>query len=281
MMLLDAEPFWQRATEPDHVETGESPADIGRCLERILASTLFLRSPRLREFLRYVVSASMVGDQQEAVKEYHVGLNVFRRHSSFDPRLDPIVRVEATRLRAKLKAYYESEGANDPLEIVLPVGSYVPRIVRRELAIASLIPTSKVIVAFVPLRCNTSIARHLLLTEEINIRCRLLLNGIRSGHLICLPTRVRPYSQRERLGLAEALQAEVLIDGSAQFAKQQVTVTAAIRSLEPDAPTVQIAHLSKITAPFQWSMGFYGALNVAVKNFCDEASAQSGVVTVK
>jgi len=77
--------------------------------------------------LRFVVEETFEG-RSEQLKEYLVGLAVFDRDASFDPRADPIVRVEAGRLRDKLAKYYELEGAQDSIVISIPRGSYVPRV---------------------------------------------------------------------------------------------------------------------------------------------------------
>jgi serine/threonine-protein kinase len=95
-------------------------------LERILSSPLFINSERLRRFLSYAVQRAAQG-QVDQLKEYTLGLSVFDKRDSFDPRFDPIVRVEAGRLRTRLKQYYDTEGSGDPLVIDLPRGSYVPR----------------------------------------------------------------------------------------------------------------------------------------------------------
>ncbi len=81
----------------------------------------------MREFLSFAVEESLAGRGGE-LKESVIGARVFERTADYDPRLDPIVRVEARRLRAKLKEYYEGEGANDGVRIDLPVGSYAPAI---------------------------------------------------------------------------------------------------------------------------------------------------------
>ena len=79
----------------------------------------------MRRFLRFTVEQSL-GGKCEQLKEYLIGLEVFDKRSSYDPRLDPIVRVEARRLRSKLKEYYETEGQADEVVIELPTGSYIP-----------------------------------------------------------------------------------------------------------------------------------------------------------
>jgi TolB-like protein/tetratricopeptide (TPR) repeat protein len=77
-------------------------------------------------FLRFIVERALEGRSAE-LKEYTIGVEVFDRDASFDPRIDPIVRVEARRLRSKLARYYGNEAAVDGIVIELPKGSYVPR----------------------------------------------------------------------------------------------------------------------------------------------------------
>src|SRR5580700_2697895 len=96
-------------------------------LEKILAHGLFARSERMGRFLRLAVERSLDGRADE-LKEYLIGVEVFDRKPSYDPRVDPIVRVEARRLRSKLKAYYDGEGRSDPIVIELLRGSYAPHI---------------------------------------------------------------------------------------------------------------------------------------------------------
>ena len=101
------------------------PKEIRAQLRRILASSEFAASPRMQDFLRLAVSEALAG-RPDRLKEYVIGIEVFRRPSSFDPGIDPIVRVEARRLRAKLERFYSAEGRQDPLLIELPKGGYAP-----------------------------------------------------------------------------------------------------------------------------------------------------------
>jgi TolB-like protein/Tfp pilus assembly protein PilF len=94
-------------------------------LARVLASELFRSPERHRNFLRYVVEETLDG-RGDHIKEYSLGITVFERGESFDPRLDTIVRTEARRLRAKLVKYYETEGHLNPVRIEFLKGSYVP-----------------------------------------------------------------------------------------------------------------------------------------------------------
>ncbi|MDP9168988.1 MAG: hypothetical protein M3N54_00100, partial [Acidobacteriota bacterium] len=92
-------------------------------LERILINGEFAQSERMCRFLRLAVEYSLENRAAE-LKEYLIATEVFDRKPSFDPRLDPIVRVEARRLRSKLAKYYEGEGSTDEIVIELPKGSY-------------------------------------------------------------------------------------------------------------------------------------------------------------
>jgi serine/threonine-protein kinase len=94
-------------------------------LERILASRLFCRSTRLCRFLRFSVEQALSGHGDQ-LKEQLIGIEVFDRKNDYDPRIDPIVRVEARRLRQKLKSYYVSLGRSDDVVIGLPKGAYAP-----------------------------------------------------------------------------------------------------------------------------------------------------------
>src|SRR5579862_4311287 len=99
---------------------------VRRALESIIQSSAFRQVDRLQRFLRYIVEETLQG-RGEQLKEYPVGVDVFGRDASFDPRIDPIVRVQARRLRARLAQYYAEEGRNDPMMIELPKGGYAPK----------------------------------------------------------------------------------------------------------------------------------------------------------
>ena len=107
-------------------EPGAKPVsseDIRFELARILASPQFSTARRLSSFLEYVVTATLDGQQ---VKEPLIGVSVYGRDPSYNPKDDSIVRAEASRLRAKLREYYAEAGAGDPVVIELPKGSYTP-----------------------------------------------------------------------------------------------------------------------------------------------------------
>lgn len=100
-----------------------SPADVCAEMEKILAATCLRDSHLLQRFLRYVVGHTLAGERGQ-LKEYSVAVDVFERDATFDPRVDPVVRMAARRLRQKLQEYYAADGAQDPLRIEIPKGGY-------------------------------------------------------------------------------------------------------------------------------------------------------------
>jgi serine/threonine-protein kinase len=121
--VTPARPSSKRSLAPTRADdAGTSPQDE---LARILRSETFQQADRLKRFLTFIVSEAIAGRQTQ-LKEYVIGVQVFRKEESFDPRTDPIVRVQARRLRAKLVRDYREEGRSDSLTIDLPKGGYAP-----------------------------------------------------------------------------------------------------------------------------------------------------------
>jgi adenylate cyclase len=100
-------------------------------LVRILNSGPFHQSHRRQRFLEYLVNETLAG-RGERLKGYNIALEVFDRPETFDPTVDPLVRVEAARLREKLREYYGTDGQGDPIHIDLPKGTYIPQIEFRQ-----------------------------------------------------------------------------------------------------------------------------------------------------
>ncbi len=94
-------------------------------LDRIAVSEEFRNKPVLKRMLTYVVTETLEG-RSELIKAYSIGVDVFGQGGSFDPNSNALVRNNAVRLRALLKAYYLGEGQRNPLVIDIPKGRYVP-----------------------------------------------------------------------------------------------------------------------------------------------------------
>jgi hypothetical protein len=94
-------------------------------LEAVLASSSFARAPSLGLLLSYICEKDFSGEHH-LIKEYNIAVEALGRPADFDQKKDSIVRVEAHRLRKRLKLYYEGEGSDHPLQIELPLGGYAP-----------------------------------------------------------------------------------------------------------------------------------------------------------
>jgi adenylate cyclase len=101
------------------------PAAIRDELARVLDSDEFSGSARLREMLRYLVDESIAG-RAARLKGYRIAVDVFGRGADFDADADPLVRIQAGRLRRALERYYGAAGAANPLRIAVPKGGYAP-----------------------------------------------------------------------------------------------------------------------------------------------------------
>ncbi|NYF89288.1 tetratricopeptide repeat protein [Tunturiibacter empetritectus] len=110
--------FWMLAFNAtvDHTEARLA-------LERVLSSRVFTRAERSRRFLRYLMDAAL-SQPPVTVKEFTIAMDVFDRDASYDPSIDATVRVEASRLRARLREYYDDEGRDETLIIEVPKGGY-------------------------------------------------------------------------------------------------------------------------------------------------------------
>jgi hypothetical protein len=111
----------------DNTPTAE---EIRSVVDRIVAGPGFRRSPQLVAFLRYLVESVLSG-RAERIKSYTIGVEVLKRGERFDPQTDPIVRVEAARLRKALASSFARDGAGLPVTIEIPLGGYVPVFRRR------------------------------------------------------------------------------------------------------------------------------------------------------
>lgn len=139
-------------------------AEIEAALLRILSSPDFANATRSRRFLDFVVGKTLAGEG-ETIKEYLIGAEAFGRPADYDPRNDPIVRVEAGRLRSRLADYYKSVGTQDPIQIDLPKGSYVPVFSRRNgritaFGLSASEPQGGTVAATVPLSDSQTTRRH-------------------------------------------------------------------------------------------------------------------------
>jgi TolB-like protein len=100
-------------------------SEVRSQLARILSSSEFDVPKRARKFLAYIVEEA-IGGRGDRIKGFSIAVEVFGRDSSFDAQTDPVVRIEAGRIRRALERYYLVAGQNDPITITVPKGGYVP-----------------------------------------------------------------------------------------------------------------------------------------------------------
>lgn len=110
----------------DNVHTTVSAQEARDALARVAMHPLVAGAPRLAAFLKFIVETTLAGDAR-SIKAYTIATMALGRMETFDPAVDAIVRVEASRLRVALERYYNSDGATDAVIIELPRGRYVPR----------------------------------------------------------------------------------------------------------------------------------------------------------
>ncbi len=120
----------ERQPDLSAIENPMTETEIYATLEAILSNSLFAESPRLRDFLRFIVEQTLAGSER-SLKEYVIGTEVFGRNANFDPRVDSIVRAHAGRLRKKLDEFYQAQPDERLVMISLPKGHYVPQFGRR------------------------------------------------------------------------------------------------------------------------------------------------------
>lgn len=116
---------WQKTHAEASSNSCPAPEGVQDELQRILDSSDFRATPRRRKLLRYLVEEMLAGRDRE-LKGYTIATVVFGRDDDFDPQTDPIVRLEARRLRHDLDGYYASSGRGNAIRISIPKGQYAP-----------------------------------------------------------------------------------------------------------------------------------------------------------
>lgn len=110
--------------------------DVKAALERVTSHHIIRKSPKLKAFLNFIVEEALAG-RGHRLKAYSIGIAALGKHTAFDPTNDPIVRVEASRLRRVLNIYYATDGQFDPIRISIPSGSYKPVFERNSVVLAA------------------------------------------------------------------------------------------------------------------------------------------------
>ncbi|MGR5176676.1 transmembrane adenylate cyclase [Vibrio parahaemolyticus] len=110
---------------PLDIRIEENQTRVKDQLNRILSSKAFDQSPKMKELLSFVVEQTLKGNG-DRLKQFTIATEVFDRDADFDHQADPIVRIQAGRVRRTLETYYLTEGVNDPIVLSIPKGRYSP-----------------------------------------------------------------------------------------------------------------------------------------------------------
>jgi adenylate cyclase len=196
-------------------------------LDRILHSGPFHQSHRRQRFLEYLVNETLAG-RGERLKGYNIGLEVFDRPETFDPMVDPLVRIEAARLRDKLREYYEADGQNDPIRIDLPKGAYTPQI---EFRAPTLDPRrslpDKPSIAVLPFVNMSGDHAHDYLSDGITENIITGLSRFRDLSVIASYSAFSYKGKALRIqDVASELGVRFVLQGSVQKSSTRVTITA-------------------------------------------------------
>jgi TolB-like protein len=225
-----------------------SEPEIREQLERILTCVQFAPAESARKLLRFVVEETLAG-RGARLKEYTLATEVFGRDASFDPKTNPAVRVEASRLRRRLEHYYLTLGRRDPVLIEVPRGTYAPVFhphadvlhLEQDLAELRKSPDSDEDAAswigplpggpsIVVLPFQTLGGPDSVFGDGITVEIVTALSRFRELHLIGRSTAFRHRGQRDVAQLRAELGAEYVLSGSVRRAEDRVRVHAELSS---------------------------------------------------
>jgi TolB-like protein/Flp pilus assembly protein TadD len=206
----------------------DSNVKVTEQLTRILASKAFRQADRLKRFLTFIVEETIAG-RGERLKEFVVGVEVFGKPESFDPRNDPIVRVQARRLRAQLARYYREEGPDCELLIELPKGGYAPIFksmksapVRRTMSPTLVSRNTAVVLPFADHSAGGDLGYFCQgLTQEIIHT----LAGVDSIRLVAWSEGAPAGTTAAMKEAAERLNAALIVTGSVRKAGSEIRIT--------------------------------------------------------
>jgi TolB-like protein/Flp pilus assembly protein TadD len=197
-------------------------------LNRILGSKAFRQADRLKRFLRFIVTETIEG-RGERLKEFVVGVEVFGKDDSFDPRNDPIVRVQARRLRAQLTRYYSEEGRDDDLAIELPKGGYTPvfRLLKSGTLKRPFSPAfvSRNAILVLPFSDHSPAGDQNYFCQGISEEIIHTLAGIEGLRLVAWSGAAYPDSQHQGRDAAERLNAAMFVSGSLRTSGANARIT--------------------------------------------------------
>jgi TolB-like protein/Tfp pilus assembly protein PilF len=196
-------------------------------LAKILASDEFARSPRLSRFLEFTVEETLAG-RAGSLKEYLIGVEVFGRPTSFDPRNEAIVRVQAVSLRSRLADYYKKEGLNDPVRIEYKKGSYAAILRERGAIPEPEYPVGELdSIAVLPFVNMSSDPENEYFSDGLTEELISALSNVHGLHVVARTSvfqyKAKPADIRQ---IGAELNAQMVLEGSVRKAGERLRITA-------------------------------------------------------
>jgi adenylate cyclase len=201
--------------------------EIKTQLTKILESEAFRESEKLKNFLRFAVKETLEG-RGNHLKQYTIAVNAFDRGIEFDPQKDPIVRIQAGRLRQHLGRYYRTEGKNDTLLIEIPKGSYIPEFSNMEKFSGNYIykekPSSNApTIAVFPFKNLSGIESNQYIADGFTEELIMTLSLFKHFIIIRASRKRVNYFEEQNIG-RNPNNARFILDGSVRFKDSRIKV---------------------------------------------------------
>ncbi len=209
-------------------------------LARILSFRDFSASKILSDFLKFAVEETLEG-RPTNLKEYTIAVEVLGRKKDFDPKLDPIVRIHAGRLRRALNNYYHQSGAGDPVRISIPKGAYSPVFTKTDSSLPSLTtqytPTngfpSKPVIAVLPFLNLSGDPGQDFFAEGFSVRLSVELGRFPELDVIGFPSSHHlAKTMPDDRSIGTALKADYLVTGSVQRTQDRIRIQTQLNRTE-------------------------------------------------
>jgi TolB-like protein len=219
--------------------TKQSPNLSKSVINKIISSPVFNKAKRQRELLLYLIDHLMTQNTGR-IKGYVIATEVFKKSADFDPTIDAIVRVEVSRLRNKLREYYDTHGKDDDIEIYLPKGSYVLELINRSDGVANTLlqknkgRISNPKLAVMPFLGLSKSDKNYAFIENIADNIIYELIDLPSINVISRQNSFSHSSALAPLELSNELGAEYLLEGAIQDEHDALKVMARLFSARED-----------------------------------------------
>jgi TolB-like protein len=209
------------------INQGYSLNIINIQLEKILKSKGFRKSRNLKDFLQFVVKET-TGGNGDQLKQYTIATSALNRGFDFDPQKDPIVRIQAGRLRQQLANYYREEGKNDELIIGVPIGTYIPEFLSKETVSSNKLQNNKSLplvpsISVLPFKNLSGIESNQYIADGFSEELTMALSLFKNIIVIRASKKTSDYYENQNTS-GEFLKERFILDGSIRFSSAKIKV---------------------------------------------------------